>query len=34
MAHRFPVVTNIFYDRSAMWRRGRFKPNAGELLPF
>ena len=29
-----PVVTNVFFEASAMWRRGRVKPDAGDLMPF
>jgi hypothetical protein len=34
MARGYPVVTNVFFDTSAMWRRGRVKADEGDLQPF
>jgi len=34
MARGFPVVTNVFYETSAMWKSGRIKADAGDLELF
>ena len=31
MKRGYPVITNVFYNTSAMWRR--VKPDSGRLLP-